>query len=206
MREVFLHPSSEFWSRLGVFENGGGQQIAGRLEVFGIEDGADVVSNGDFHFLLGNVGLGVLLEMELTAIPRDGGEDSGKSGFNTFMGVAGDGAADGESALFEAGKEFAPMDFSFRKGDGGAEDGAFAVGEVNANGCEDGAGAHDTRGADFFVTGIDDKVGHGRDRAGAPGLKERIELCNRPTDLRGGDCEAAEVFKDLGDTAGGTGA
>ena len=201
--EIFLHPGSELGGGFFVFQNGGGEQIAGGLEVWRIEEGADVGSDRDFHFLLGDVGLGVLLEVELATIPRHGREDGGEGGLEAFVSVAGDGAGEGESALFEARKKFAPVDFGFREGDGGAEDGAFAVGEIDANGGEDGAGAHDTGGADFFVTGVDDEVGHGRDGAMTPSLKEGIELRGGATDLSGGDFQAAEFFEDFGDSAGG---
>ena len=139
--EIFLHPGSELGGGFFVFQNGGGEQIAGGLEVWRIEEGADVGSDRDFHFLLGDVGLGVLLEVELATIPRHGRED--------------------------------------------------------------GAGAHDTGGADFFVTGVDDEVGHGRDGAMTPSLKEGIELRGGATDLSGGDFQAAEFFEDFGDSAGG---
>ena len=132
--EIFIHPGGEFGSGLGVFEDGGGEQISGCLEGEGVKDGADVGGDGIFHFLVGDVGLGVLLEVELAAIPGDGWEDGAEGGFESFVGVAGNGSGDGESAFFEAGEELAPVDFGFGEGDGGAEDGAFAVGGIDADG------------------------------------------------------------------------
>ena len=115
-------------------EDGEGEQISGCLEGEGVKDGADVGGDGIFHFLVGDVGLGVLLEVELAAIPGDGWEDGAEGGFESFVGVAGNGSGDGESAFFEAGEELAPVDFGFGEGDGGAEDGAFAVGGIDADG------------------------------------------------------------------------
>lgn len=95
------------------------------------------------------------------------------------------------------------MDFGLRKGNGSSENSAFAVRGVDADSGEDGAGAHDARGADFFVASINDDVGHGGDGAIAPGLEPGIELLGSATDLGGCDFQAAEVFEDFGHAAGG---
>jgi len=201
--EIMLHPRGELRSVFLVFQDGEGEQIAGRLKTGRLEDGSDVGSDGMFHFLLWNVGLGVLLEVELAAIPRDGREDGGEGGLEAFVGVTGDGAGDSEATIFETGEELAPVDFGFGEGDGGAEDGAFAVGAVDADGGEDGTGAHYAGRADFFITGIDDDVGHGGDGAVAPGIEHDVELLGGAADLGGGDFQTAELFENFGDAAGG---
>ena len=184
---IFFHPGGEFWGDFSVFEDGGGEQIACGLEVWSVENGTDVSGDGFFQILLGDVGLGVFLEMELAAIPRNGREDGGESGFDAFVGIAGDGAGDGEAALFEAGKEVAPVNFGFGEGDGGAENGAFAVGGVDGDGGEDGTGTDDAGGADFFVTGINDDVSHGRNGAIAPSFEHGVEFFGGFADLSGSD-------------------
>ena len=150
-----------------------------------------------------DVSLGVLREMEVAGLPRNGGEDGSTGGGEAARGIADDEGESVKASGLERGEEGTPVDLRFGEGNGGAEDGAFAVGEVDANSGEDGAGAHDTGGADFFVTGIDDEVGHGREGAMTPSLKEGIELRGGATDLRGGDFQAAEVFEDFGNAAGG---
>ena len=61
-----------------------------------LKNGADVGGDGFFQVLARDVSLGILLEVELASVPGDGGEDGGEGGFETLMGVAGDGAGGGE--------------------------------------------------------------------------------------------------------------
>ena len=71
--EVLLHPSSQFWGSLPVV---GDSVVKPRLrsgEVGSIEYGAYIGSDYAAKFKPGNVGLAVLLEMELTLLPRTGG-------------------------------------------------------------------------------------------------------------------------------------
>ena len=75
MRQIFLQPGREFGSGFGVV----GDELLEPLfcgEATGaIEDAAD--GAGDFGALLQarDVSLGVLLEVELAALPRDGPKD-----------------------------------------------------------------------------------------------------------------------------------
>ena len=64
-----FHPTSEIGSGLGIFFDDLVETHVGFREVAGVEDVSDVV--GDFlaHGDFGNVGLGVLLEMEMAALP-----------------------------------------------------------------------------------------------------------------------------------------
>jgi len=73
--EVMLHPCSQFWGSLLVV---GDSFLKPRLragEVRAMEDGAYIGGDYAAKFKPGNVGPGVLLEMELTPLPRNGGKD-----------------------------------------------------------------------------------------------------------------------------------
>ena len=85
----------------------------------------------------GNISLGILLEVELAALPRHGGKDGGARGAQAGVVVADDELEAVETALLQALEEVAPMDFGFAQGDADAQDGAFALG-VDAQGDEDG--------------------------------------------------------------------
>ncbi|MFT7304572.1 MAG: hypothetical protein ACI8UZ_003430 [Akkermansiaceae bacterium] len=64
-------------------------------------NGADVGCDGKAHGELGDVGLGVLLEVELATLPGAGWKDGFERGFESFVGIAGDGFWEGEAAFFE---------------------------------------------------------------------------------------------------------
>ena len=87
-REVFLQPCGQFGSAAAVFGDELAQSFFGFGEAGGVEDAADFA--GDDGFLIGfeNVGLGVLLEMELAALPRHAGEDGGAGGPEAGVGIA----------------------------------------------------------------------------------------------------------------------
>lgn len=72
LRDIFFHPCSELWSGFGIGGDEVFETILSGLKVRAIEDGADVGSDFGAHVKAGNVGLGVLLEMELAALPGDG--------------------------------------------------------------------------------------------------------------------------------------
>ena len=86
-----------------------------------------------------DVGLGVLLEVELAALPGDGGEDGAAGGGEAGMVIADEELEAAEAALLEALEKVAPVDFGFAEGDAGAEDLAQAVG-ADAQGDEHGRG------------------------------------------------------------------
>jgi len=88
--KIGFHPGGQLWGAGGVFGDGDGELIAGRGQRVAGEDGADVSGDGGLHVLAWNVGLSVLLKMELAAVPRDGREDGGQGGFEALVGVAGD--------------------------------------------------------------------------------------------------------------------
>ena len=69
--DVLFHPGGKFRGGLGV---GGDEMIEPGLsggEIRAVEDGADVGRHAGAHVETGDVSLGILLEMELAALPRD---------------------------------------------------------------------------------------------------------------------------------------
>jgi len=93
------------------------------------------------------------------------------------------------------------MDLGFRQGAGDAEDGAFVIATIHADGDEGGAVAHDAIDANLVVGGVDGEVAHFFKGAVAPFFKFSVELFVEVRDLAGGDFEAAEFFDDFGDPA-----
>ena len=171
-------------------------------EVFGVEDAADLV--GDFLLEVpgGDVGLGVLLEVELAALPGAGVEGGAQGGSESDVGVGGDAVGDAEAALLEAGEEVAPVDLGFGEGAGDAEDEAFAVVAADADGDEGGAVADIAVDADLVVGGVGEEVGDLGKGAVAPFFKLAVELGGQLGDLGGGDFEATKFAHDGGDPAG----
>ena len=72
--------------------------------------------------------MGVLLEVELAALPGHGGKDGPAGGGEAGVVIADEELEASQAALLEALEEFAPMDFGFAEGDARAEDLAFAIG------------------------------------------------------------------------------
>ena len=94
-----------------------------------------------------------MLEMELAALPGDGGENGSPGGAEAGMGVADDEAEAVKATGLQRGKEGAPVGFSLAQGDADAEDRAFPI-EVDADGDKDGAVQELAALADLFVSGI----------------------------------------------------
>jgi len=149
-----------------------------------------------------DVGLGVLLEVELAALPGAGGEDGAAGGGEARMVIADEELEAAEAALLEAHEKVAPVDFGLAEGDAGAKDLAQAVG-ADAQGDEHGAVDDATAVADLFISGIEDDVGEGGEGPGAPAFEFGIEARSAVADVGGGDGGAAKFFEDGGDFAGG---
>ena len=143
-----------------------------------------------------------MLEMELAALPGDGGKDGGSGGGETGMGVTDNEGEAMKAAGLEGGKEGAPVGFSLAQGDADAEDRAFPI-EVDADGDKDGAVQELAALADLFVSGIQDDIGTGAQRAFPPGLKFAVELGGTGADLGGTHGVTAEFLDDFGDFASG---
>ena len=107
-----------------------------------------------------------------------------------------------EAALLEAREEVAPMDFRFAEGDAHAEDLAFSIG-ADTEGDEHCAIEHAAAVADFLVAGVEDDVGEGTQRPGAPEEQIGVETGGALADVGGTHGGAAEFLEEGGDFASG---
>ena len=167
--------------------------------IFGVEDAADLIGDSLLEVLGGDVGLGVLLEVELAALPRAGVEGGAQGCTEPDVGVGGDAVGDADAALLETGEEVAPMDLGLREGAGDTEDEAFAVVPADADGDEGGAVADVAIDADLVVGGVGEEVGDLRKGATSPFFKLPVEFGGELGNLGGGDLEAAKFAHDGGD-------
>ena len=94
------------------------------------------------------------------------------------------------------------MHLGLTEGDAHAQHRAFAIGP-DAQGDEHGAVEHAPAVADLFITGVDDEIGAGLQRTGAPAFQLGVEAGRTLADLGGTDGGAAEFLDDGGDFAGG---
>ena len=200
--EVFFHPGGEFGSGGGVggddfFEAGlGGEAIRA------IEDGADGVGEGGTLVQAGHIGLGVLLEVELAALPGDAREHRLAGGAEAFVVITDEQSGGMEAALLETGEKGAPMDLGFAQGDADAQDGAFAI-RADTQGDEYGAIEDLSSLTNLFIAGVNEDIAAGFDRPGAPAFQFGVEPGGALADLGGADGVAAELFDDGRDLAGG---
>ena len=200
--DVCFHPGGKFWGRLGVGLHQGFEAGLGGDEIRAVEDGTDIGGHAGAHFETGDVSLGVLLEMELAALPRDGGKDGSTGGREAAMGVADDEGESMKASGLERGEERTPVDLRFTESSTDAENGALSIGAYS-DGDENGAVQELTALADLFVSGIQDQIGAASQRLISPGLKFDIELGGAGADLSGTDGMATEFLDDFGDFSGG---
>jgi hypothetical protein len=202
LREVFFHPAGEFGGAFGVVRDDLLEPLCRRVRGGAFKDRAD--GAGDFGALIRarDVSLGVLLEVELAALPGDGAKDGLARGGHAGVIVADDEGDAAQAALDQALEEGPPMHLGFTEGDAHAEDGALAFGS-DAQGNEDGAVAELAVVADLFVTGVEDEIGTGTQRPVAPFLKFGVEALGALADLGGTDGAAAKLFDNGGNFAGG---
>jgi len=202
LREIFFQPSSEFGGRLGVLGDEFLEPQFGGSAGGGVEDTAD--GGGGFGALVEprHIRLGILLEMELAALPGHGAKDGLAGGGHAGVIVADDELEARQPALDEALKERTPVRLGFTEGDAHAQEGALAL-WGDAQGDEDGTITQLAVVTDFFIAGITDEVGDLAERSVAPFLEFSIEEFGAGADLGGADGGAAELFDDGGDFAGG---
>lgn len=184
--EIMLHPIGEFWGGFGVGGDDLSEAEFGAWAVLSEEDAADV--GGDFftHVEARDVGLCVLLKVELAALPGDGGKDGAASGGEASVVVGDEELEALQAACLQALEERAPVDFGLAECDAEAEDLAFSIG-TDTEGDEDGAVENATRLADLFVASIEDDVGKSAERAGAPIGERIVEFSSAMTDVSGAD-------------------
>jgi hypothetical protein len=202
LRQVFLHPRGEFGRAFDVVGDDFSESLFGRGATGAFKDAADGARDFGALIQARNVSLGVLLEVELAALPRNGAKDGLARGGHAGVIIADDERDAAQAALNEALEEGAPMHLRFTEGDAHAEDGALAFGR-DAQGDEDGAVAELAVVADFFVAGIEHQIGTGCQRPVAPFLEFGVQEFGAVADLGGTDGGAAEFLDDGGDFAGG---
>ena len=201
-RQVFLQPGGEFGRALGVVRDDLLEPQFGGGAAGTVKDIAD--GTGDLGALIQtrDMGLGVLLEMELATLPGHGGKDRRARGLETGVIVAGDVAHAAQAALEEALEEGAPVNLGFAQSDADAEEGAFAIGP-DPQGDENGAVEQLAVLPDLFVAGIQEEIGKVAEGALAPFLEFGVQEFGARADLGGTDGGAAEFLDDGGDFAGG---
>jgi hypothetical protein len=200
--EVVLHPAGKFGGAFGVVGDDLLEPSFGCVARGAFKDAADAAGHLGALVQAWDVSLGVLLEVELAALPGDGAKDGLAGGGQAGMIVADDVGDAAEAALDEALEEGAPMDLGFAEGDADPQDGALAVG-VDPQGNEDGAIAELAVVTDLFVTGVKDEIRTGAEGPVAPLLQFVIEALGAVAHLGGTDGGAAEFFDNGGDLAGG---
>ena len=137
LRDVELHPGGEFGGVFGMEDDALFEPRLRRCEVSRGEDGADAFSHLGTHLQTRDIGLGVLLEMELAALPGHRGKDGLACGGHAWMGVADDELGAAEAACDQRREELAPMHLRLAEGYADAQDGAFAI-QADADGNEHG--------------------------------------------------------------------
>ena len=200
--QVFFHPRGQFGRALGIVGDDFLEPQLGGGAGGTVEDAADGACHPGALIQPWDVGLGVLLEMELAALPGHGGKDRRAGGFESGVIVAGDVGDAAQAAPQEALEEGAPVNFGFAEGDTDAEQNAFAI-SADAQGEEDGAIKQLAVLPDLFVAGIQEEIGKRAESPLPPFLEFGVEELGARTDLRGPDAGAAEFFDDGGDFAGG---
>ena len=200
--DVFLQPSGEPWRGLGVRDDELVEAGLGGGEIRAVEDGTDVGGDAGAHVEAWNVSLGILLEMELAALPGNGGEDGGAGGGETGMGIADDEGEAVKAARLEGSEEGAPVGFGLAESGADAENRTSAA-RADADGNQHGAIQELAALPDLFVTGIEDYIGTAPQRTFPPDLEFGIELGGAGADLGGTHGVPAEFLDDFGDFAGG---
>ena len=201
-RDGGFEPGGEFGGGGGVGGDEFLEAALGAGAVGAVEDAADVGGDLSAQFQARDVGLGVLLEMELAALPEHGGKDGAAGGGKAGVVIADEKLKASQAALLEALEEFAPVDFGLAEGDADAQDLAFAIGS-DAEGDEHRTVEHAAAVTDFFVTGIEDDVGEVTEGPGAPEEQIGVQTRGALADLSGTDGGAAEFLEDGGDFACG---
>ena len=158
---VELEPGGEFGRGLGVFGDHGLEEGFGEGAVLGMEDFAQFAGDDLAQGELGDVLGGILLEMELAALPGHPREAAHEGLAQAGVIVADDEGDAVQAALLERVEEGTPVDVDFGKRGADAEDSAGAAG-VDADGDQDRAVDHGAIAAHLFVAGIEDEIRMGQ--------------------------------------------
>lgn len=203
--DVLFEPGREFRGGFAVLGDDGFELGLSLPEGLRLEDlaqfGCDVGTEG----YLGNVVEGILLEMELAALPEDAGKAGGSGGAQAGMIIADDEGDSMEAALLQGTQEVAPVSLGLAESGADPQDGAL-TGGIDADGEKDRTVDDGAIAADLLVTGIQDeiRIGDVVEWTIAPELELFIELGGGTADLGGRDLQGAGEFgENGGDTASG---
>ena len=203
--DVIFEPGGEFWSGFAILRDQDVELGLSLSERLGVEDFAKLRCEDGTECDLGNVVNGILLEVELAALPEDSWKAGSPGSAQAWMIIADYVSGAMEAPLLERAEEVTPVDLSLAESGGDADNGALARG-IDADGQEHGAIDDGAIAADFFVTGIEDeiRVSDVVERTVTPEFELLIELSGGAADLGRGDLERAGEFgENRGDAAGG---
>jgi len=167
--DVLFQPLCQVRSALLVLLDGLGQKTFRLLPIGSIEDGSDVSSHLCLHALLGHIGLGIPLQVALTALPGHTAKDGTTSIAQARVVIADDQFHTAQAAGHQALQEGAPVHLGFAQGNGDGQDLSPAF-LVDTRSLEHGGISHLTVTAHLFVVGIQIQIPVTAQRAVTPGL------------------------------------
>ena len=202
--QVLLGPLGELGSLRSPNLHSLAQQALGFCLVRSIEDGADAQRDRLALIEAGYVGLSILLEMELAALPGDAGKHGSAGSLETGMIIRDDELDAFQPTTDEAVEKGAPMDLRLGKSDRHADHAAPSVGG-DAHRNEDGTVDQPACITHTLVAGIEEDVRSFIEGAFAPGCQTRIQGLRSSADLGGGDghLRAEKLDEDVADLPGG---
>ena len=173
------------------------------LPAAGVEDVPDMCGSDALVAGGGNVGLGILLEMELAALPGDAGESAGQGCADALVVVAGDAQGPVHAPGLETLDESRPVLGRLGKPGGHAQDNPAACPCLDADRDENGAIPDGSGHAHLCVGGIQVEVADRRQGAVSPFLEVFVEPGGALADVGGGDAPLTpQRGHDLGHLAG----
>ncbi len=196
--QVFLGPLGE----LGRFGSPSierlTQEALGLRLVGGVEDRADAQRHGFALIKARHVGLRVLLQMELAALPGHAGQGGPSGGLEAGMIVGDDQLDPLQAAPDQAVEEGTPVHLRLGQGHRHAEDVTAAV-RGHADGYQHGAIEPLAGLAHPLVAGIEEQIGRLVERSLAPSGEAGIELLGGAADLGRGDRPGLDQDVTLGE-------
>jgi hypothetical protein len=133
------------------------KEALGFFSTLSVEDRSEVGDDGFLHLLSGHVGVSVLLEVELAALPGHAPKDRATRRFQARVIVADEKAHALKPPRHEGLEELPPVDFGFRQGDRYAQDLSLPL-RIHAHGREHGHVSHLARHPALFIPRIAEDI------------------------------------------------
>lgn len=159
------------------------------------KDRADVGRRLSLQFLVRHVGLSVLLQMELTALPGDATKHRAPRRLQSLMRIADNQLDAGQAALHQTLEELPPMRFVLAHRHRDAQNSALTV-VTNTHSDQDRRVTRLPINAHLLVARIQQQIAAARQRTGAPLFQRGIQLDRRATNLGRGQCDTAQLRGD----------